>query len=284
MSTATIESGTHVEWEGKSGRVDLVVSSGIVPGVEGEHTGTADEPIARVVVGEEKVAVKVSALTAVDPEPEYKGEAAALVGLLAEHSRKAEGKGASATLSPEAVQTAFERGLHEWPGEDVTGLTADQWAVGRVAHLSKAALAPEVAQTQGLNDADLLDPSNPAYVAPASDPAADPAAGDAGTPKIGTGLSGSADPAAPAPSTAPPGRPQPTLDSLDFTGQDPEDPDGDEPAQPGDGQADPGGDAGPDGSPDAPDDSTTVSAAQLQEMLGDWTDATDDAGTGTDET
>lgn len=273
MSVTVIECGTHVEWEGKSGRVDLVVSSGAVPGVEGEVTGTADAPVARVIVGEEKMAVPVADLTVAEPEPEYKGEAAALVGLLAEHSRKAEGKGAAATLSPQSVQTAFERGLHEWPGADVTSLSADEWAVGRVAHLSKAALAPEsVAET---NDADLLDLTNPAYQAPpdGADAAAQP-----------TVASPSPRPPVEDPTAGPPARRKPTQGSFDFSGQDPEDPEGRTPALPGDGQADPGGDDGPDGNPDAAADSTTVNADQLQQMLAGWDEAASEDQTGADET
>jgi hypothetical protein len=131
--------GSFVTWSGKTGRVDLLVQTGLVPGVDREMTGTADDPAARVVVWArdgnrlaptgERVAVKAAELCPTGEPCPAPGGIGQLVALVAEHETRL-----SAHPRPDghAVKMVYRRGLEGWPGPQATNLTCEEWALGRV--------------------------------------------------------------------------------------------------------------------------------------------------------
>lgn len=158
-----ITTGSFVSWSNGKGRVDLLVNSGKVPGVEGDHEATGDAPMARVVVWEDgkatnkKIAASTHTLRRIPPIGGADGKKG-LDAALAMHKGLREyveeiGLPAQAGLSDTAVKTAYERGVKSWPGAERTTLTAEEWGVGRVEHLFKAAVSTEPVAT---NDDDLL--------------------------------------------------------------------------------------------------------------------------------
>jgi peptidoglycan hydrolase-like protein with peptidoglycan-binding domain/2'-5' RNA ligase len=132
--------GDLVSWSGGKGKVDLVVSTGKVPGVDSDIEGTKSEPVARISVynadgkpSGDKAAVKVSSLKKLPPFMFGGGKkstpAETLVSMLAEHHEHAadtDGTPASAL----AVKAVFERGLASWPGA-ACGVERESWALGR---------------------------------------------------------------------------------------------------------------------------------------------------------
>ena len=163
-----ITSGSFVSWSGGKGRVDLIVTTGTVPGVTGEPVeATSDSPAARVVVWKdgkatrEKVAASTHTLKRIAPldADEAKGDPAArLVALQGAHERQVRSAGTPASgLTGVAFKTAYDRGLRDWPGSDVTSVSPVEWALGRASHLAKAALGT----ASVTNDADLLHKSHP---------------------------------------------------------------------------------------------------------------------------
>jgi hypothetical protein len=144
------KTGAAVTWtdddgSAQYGRVELVVDSGELPGVDG--AGTKEAPVARVAVWRPdggggwspaglKAAVPVSELEVLPPIPSAPATSgmAALVGLLTAHEAAAEAKGLprDAVPSGRAVKAVYERGIGSWPGEQVTSVGAEDWALGRV--------------------------------------------------------------------------------------------------------------------------------------------------------
>lgn len=163
-----ITTGSFVSWPEGKGRVDLVVTKGVtIPGIMGGTEG----PAARVVVWDGdrptalKVAVPLDALKPIAPldGPEEKDDPArALMVLGMNHSQYAEEMRLppSADVTSIAMKAAYDRGLADWPGPADTTLSPVEWALGRAAHLCKAAIG-EVDDT---NDADLLNPAHPLAV------------------------------------------------------------------------------------------------------------------------
>ncbi len=101
-----LQVGAEVTWPGGSGVVDMVVTSGEVPGVEQRMTGTKSVPLARVRTPTGmRVAVPAVELDTTD----------------------------SAEQLPPAVLGAVRaRGLKSWPGVEATTLSRHEWADGRV--------------------------------------------------------------------------------------------------------------------------------------------------------
>ena len=156
-----ITTGSFVSWSNGKGRVDLIVTSGKVPGVDSDIEATSDSPAARVVVWadgkptREKIAASTHTLRRIAPLDKGESKAdpvAALVALGAEHARVCEEMHVTAALTGDAIKTAYDRGLMSWPGSDVTTLSPTEWALARAEHLCKAARG-EVEET---NDDDLL--------------------------------------------------------------------------------------------------------------------------------
>lgn len=161
---AKVKRGEFVSWSGGRGKVDLVITGGVVPGVDGKPVfGSKTGPAARVrkyvkdgngwKATEERVAAKASDLTKIDDlEPKSKGKSgtkdasvgAALVEMAAQHEGVVEAK---------SLQTSYERGLLGWPGEEKTRLTREQWGLGRARALARAATGTPI---PGFADADLL--------------------------------------------------------------------------------------------------------------------------------
>jgi hypothetical protein len=98
--------GSDVEWPGGSGTVDMIVTGGDVPGVDGPAVGTKAAPMARVRTPAGRVAVPLDDLAAAGPPVE---------------------------VSPYAVKSVRVRGAEAWPGPEVTRLSRDEWAERRVA-------------------------------------------------------------------------------------------------------------------------------------------------------
>jgi hypothetical protein len=152
-----ITRGSYVKAGDKSGRVDLVVTNGKVPGVESDVEGSTDNPAVRIVVYTEsggkwratgeKIAARVNSVSRIAPlmnRPAGKKDAglAALVGLQADHEAKADAEGWPPHAKPDGATLVevFERGTKSWPGEERTTLNAEDWAIGRVkAFLATAA-------------------------------------------------------------------------------------------------------------------------------------------------
>lgn len=150
------------------GRVDLVVTAGTVPGAldwAGEPVaGTKDHPAARVVLYAptgrgtwtptgDKLAVPAAALPRVAPlrTREVKSLDEALAMTLAEHD--------DPPVDGAALRDVYQRGLDSWPGEQVTTLTAEQWALGRVDAFTATAADPALRPAGYVGDDDLLPPA-----------------------------------------------------------------------------------------------------------------------------
>lgn len=167
-----IANGSYVSWNGGTGRVDLLVSNGKVPGVDDEVEGTAKSPAARVVVWEngkptrKKIAKSTHTLRRIPPIKSGKSlEGVTLVEVLADHEDTIEALGLPEVhrVSGRQVKTVYERGLAAWPGPARTSLTREQWALGRASHFTKAATLTEPEDEEVLgNDTDLLPPDHPA--------------------------------------------------------------------------------------------------------------------------
>jgi 2'-5' RNA ligase len=166
-----IAHGAFVRWAGGVGRVDLLVTAGEVPGVDGVVTGTKTAPAARVRVHERggrgwqatgnRVAVKVADLQAVRP-PALADQPTSLTELVADYAAVAEAKH---LRMPDlyAVQAVWARGRDSWPGDAVIA-TADDWALGRVDAFLRKALGAEVPAAY-VGDDDLLQDITDAYAA-----------------------------------------------------------------------------------------------------------------------
>lgn len=167
-----ITTGSFVSWANGKGRVDLVVTSGKVPGVDSDVEATSDSPAARVVIWKdgkattEKIAASTHTLRRIAPldKDEQKADpAAALVAICGQHERilldMGDGHGIEVALTGGDFKTAYDRGLLSWPGSDVTALSPTDWALGRAEMLSKAALG----EADVTSDADLLNPAHPLH-------------------------------------------------------------------------------------------------------------------------
>lgn len=166
-----ISNGTFVSWSGGKGRVDLVVSKGKVPGVEGDVEGTEKSPAARVVVWKdgkptrEKVAASTHTLKRIAPlnKTEAKTDpASVLVQTVAEQNVRCDALGLPGyrRVTGQAVKAVFERGIGSWPGETKTVLSSTEWALGRVEHFVKVVNGEVPAERAG-HDTDLLSASHP---------------------------------------------------------------------------------------------------------------------------
>jgi hypothetical protein len=172
---APVTSGTFVTYTHQPnvvGRVDLVVTSGTLPGTTIELKGTTADPVARVTIWEPdgdgykptevKTAVPVAQLVPRPPLPATKAAntAAALVLAAAEHEQQiTEGTlPAHAKVSAVSTKAAYERGMRSWPGESATTLTRAQWALGRAKTLLAVAAGETV---EGFTDTDLLAKHHP---------------------------------------------------------------------------------------------------------------------------
>lgn len=167
-----ITSGSYVSWDGGKGRVDLVVSTGKVPGVSEDVEGTEKSPAARVVVYEDdkatskKIGASTHTLRRIPPIRGSKSlthPSMALVDALAAHEEAVEvlGLPEHARVSGKAMKAVYDRGIKSYPGSDLTTLDAAQWAYGRVEHFVKVATG-DAGPTLG-HDTDLLDPAHPDY-------------------------------------------------------------------------------------------------------------------------
>jgi len=172
--TPPISTGTFVSWPGGSGRVNMVVTSGQVPGVPGDIEGTAELPAARVVVWEKSaeggwnpsgkaVAVQAASLEAIQPLPRDPGAGspeALLVAVHAYHQELAEEQDLPpyAVPSPTAVKTVYERGLASWP-ESKAALSKTDWALSRVGAFLELAAGAE--NPEYVRDVDLLPDAHP---------------------------------------------------------------------------------------------------------------------------
>lgn len=167
--------GSFVTWSGGYGQVDLVVSSGRVPGVATPISGRPDAPLARVdvwidgvdgwVSSGTKAVVPVGDLMEI-PAPTARHEqatpAARLVALVAAHDQLAAHLNLPPWARPSgvAVKAVFDRGRDSWPGGGLTGLGADEWALARVEAFLAVAAGVELAGYR--RDLDLLPQSHPA--------------------------------------------------------------------------------------------------------------------------
>lgn len=146
--TPGVSTGAYVTVGNVKGRVDLVVTSGDVPGATGSDdkpvTGSKTNPAVRVVVFEpaggglykatkRKIAVPASKVKRSAPlrTAEAKSLEEALVGMVLDHAETAEELGADVP-GQDALTQVYERGVKSWPGEATTALTAEQWGLGRV--------------------------------------------------------------------------------------------------------------------------------------------------------
>jgi hypothetical protein len=173
-----ITTGSFVSWSGGKGRVDLVVTNGKVPGVEGDVEGSTKTPAARVVVWEngkptrKKIGKSTHTLKRIAPiksEKAAASAASALVERLADHEEAVERKGLprTARVSGRALKRAYDRGVKAWPGADATTLSPDEWALGRVEHFIKVAEGAVADPAHAGNDVDLLPAGHPMSTAPA---------------------------------------------------------------------------------------------------------------------
>lgn len=169
-----IDSGSFVSWDGGHGRVDMIVTNGKVPGVIEDVEGSVKTPAARIVVYDangkatsEKIAESTHTLKRIPPikgSREGKASPEALVEILTEHDEIVEAKGLAdhCRVTGYAVKAAYDRGLDAYPGEDVTSLTPQQWAMGRARHFVKVA-ALDVPRSQAGHDLDLLTDGHPLH-------------------------------------------------------------------------------------------------------------------------
>lgn len=170
-----ITRGSYVSVGNQRGRVDLVVTSGKVPGVESDIEGSKDNPALRVVVYTEsdgkwkatgkRIATRANSAKRVAPlmhRPASKDAGyAALVGLQADHESKVAEAGSPVGALPDgdALMSVYDRGIEAWPGEERTTASAHDWAIGRV----KAFLSTCVGQRPDgyVRDDDLLPAGHP---------------------------------------------------------------------------------------------------------------------------
>lgn len=139
-----LKAGSWVSGNFGTGKIDLVVSNGKVPGVDSDVEGTKDKPAARVRVYEngkatdKRVAALLSGLKSTfpqKPKSEKKDGSAGLVLLVTEADDLPDDQRPTA----DAIRTVYERGIRSWPGESKTALTPDAWGLGRArAFLEKA--------------------------------------------------------------------------------------------------------------------------------------------------
>lgn len=169
-----ISNGSFVAWDGGEGRVDLVVTNGKVPGVSEDVEGTTKSPAARVVVYEDgkatgkKIGASTHTLRRIAPIGSARQKKSAhpgrLVSLLSEHETKCAEMDlpSHAHVTGFALKAVYDRGVQAWPGHEVTTLTAQEWAIGRVEHFVKVA-AGDVAPRAAGHDTDLLAPEHPLH-------------------------------------------------------------------------------------------------------------------------
>lgn len=154
-----ITTGNFVSWSGGRGRVDMIVSNGKVPGVDGVVEGTAKSPAARVVVWEKngdtwkpsrkKIGASTHTLKRIAPLNPGKsaggGSAIALIELLAQHDARVayDGLGESARVDGAAVKAVYERGLKAYP-EGKALMTREEWAEDRVSTFLSVAAGAEI--------------------------------------------------------------------------------------------------------------------------------------------
>lgn len=157
----TIAAGAFVSGNFGRGKVEVVVTSGKVPGVDTDVEGSKDTPACRVRVYEEsdgdwkatdkRVAVKASGLKTIPPlgaaKFGKKSGAAGLVLLVAELDPAND-------VDAAAVRTAYERGKSAWPGETKTVLSREDWALGRARAFVRKSLGEDLPGYVG--DDDLL--------------------------------------------------------------------------------------------------------------------------------
>lgn len=173
-----LTAGAFVKWgDGNYGRIDMVVKSGTVPGVDGDVAGSDDDPAVRVAVWKKgddgwaatgsKVGLKLSAVSRTAPLRNATpggGESkdSALVRVLARHDERVTGLGLPAHASPgaRAVLTVYDRGVAAWPGETKTLLSAEDWALGRVDAFLDLAAGDDIPGYR--RDIDLLPAGHPA--------------------------------------------------------------------------------------------------------------------------
>lgn len=168
-----ISNGSFVSWKGGKGRVDLLVSRGKVPGVEGDVEGTADSPAARVVVWKngkptrEKIGVSTHVLKRIAPLDKPEGEkksdpAAALVAALSAHESLCSSLSLPdhARVTGAAISEVYGRGVKSYP-EGRTTLSAQEWAMGRVQHFVKVAGGQVATVDAAGHDRDLLHEEHP---------------------------------------------------------------------------------------------------------------------------
>ena len=159
---ATIAAGAFVSGNFGKGKVEVVVTSGKVPGVDTDVTGSKDTPACRVRVYEEsngkwsatdkRVAVKTSGLKTIPPLGAAKfGKKDATAGLVL---LVAGLDPAQDVIAADEVRTVFERGSRSWPGEAKTALTREQWALGRAQAFVRKSRGAEIDGYVG--DDDLL--------------------------------------------------------------------------------------------------------------------------------
>lgn len=148
-----IDRGSFVQLGTTKGRVDLIVTNGTVPGVDGDVEGSTDSPAARVVVWEKdgsgwkatgrKIASSVARLKRIPPLQTAGSKALDDVwDMHVLHEAAIEDKAlpAAASVGPDAVEEVFNRGVRSWPGFDTAGCGPEEWGKGRVeAFLAKAA-------------------------------------------------------------------------------------------------------------------------------------------------
>lgn len=155
-----INNGSFVSWSGGSGRVDLIVTNGTVPGVDGDTEGTADSPAARVVVYEKngdtwkassrKVGAKVATLKRIPPLTGArfgkKSVQDELEDVRAEADALAEGRGLGEDIVPatKTLLDVYERGVKAWPGTGATELDARSWGLARARAFAAKALGDPV--------------------------------------------------------------------------------------------------------------------------------------------
>lgn len=167
-----ISNGSFVSWSGGKGRVDLLVTRGKVPGVEGDVEGTAKSPAARVVVWQDgkptrkKVGVSTHTLKRIapldKPDEGKSNPAATLVATVSAHESKCSmlGLPEHARVDGAAVAEVYDRGLKAYP-EGRTTLTAPEWALGRVMHFVRVAAGEVATKDSAGNDCDLLHRDHP---------------------------------------------------------------------------------------------------------------------------
>lgn len=167
-----ISNGNFVSWSNGRGKVDLLVTRGSVPGVEGDVEGTSKSPAARVVVWadgkptKKKIGMsthKLRRIAPLDGSGKKVTPAQELVAMVTYHSAEHDALGLPehTRLTAEAFKTAFDRGVDSWPGEGKTLLNREEWAIGRVKHLVKVATGEVTEVKDAGHDLDLLHDDHP---------------------------------------------------------------------------------------------------------------------------